>query len=311
MKLIDKQGIICLLTAVAIVACLGYSWMRTVTIAAIDSQEFPDTAVEGEIYIRELPGDKLLWYVFNGDGWVEFNKPKQSAIDSRREGEGFPVSTEDILYWTSTDDPCDRFSIDANATGRALLTIKYASPPIPEPNSVIDIQFADPNGSDDGWSISRDIDGDIHIEGLDLETAFKHLFYFTMGDYDPNEHLMSAKLVFDEPNTPDASVYRAYCPDCGQEIGDIEVHSCSAYVEIEYDPNGARDYVIALIREEIEKMAEEGRLLLLDPNGVLKADLVAYWEAPEPPNSLVIVEPDSEWRIRKGARIYFEKENSK
>ncbi len=104
------ERILAMLTLMAI-ACwfglwLGYTEWRQVTTAsstAVDSPEFPDTAVEGQLYLRELPNDKLVWYVFNGSGWVKFRDSKESAIDSRSEGDAekaYSVTDE----WGTTAD---------------------------------------------------------------------------------------------------------------------------------------------------------------------------------------------------------------
>ncbi len=80
------------------------------------------------------------------------------------------------------------------------------------------------NGSE-AWAIHVvNDDNEIRVEGGDIEVMFKRMFYSIMGIYDPNEHLMNAKLVFDEPKCDHArgrgmiEDCTLKCADCGKEF---------------------------------------------------------------------------------------------
>lgn len=64
-----------------------------------------------------------------------------------------------------------------------------------DPNRVI-FEVVEYDVAGPEWAMYQNaVKSTITIEGLTLKQAFKHLFYYTAGNSDPNEYLMSAELV--------------------------------------------------------------------------------------------------------------------
>lgn len=106
----------------------------------------------------------------------EWHEPR---VEPKYEGVNEP---NDIALWSTT--------------GSADMILGLKIPNI-SPKEILDVTFTfddivqtvdyDPN------------DNTITFDNCSLETAFKRLFYYMSEECDPNEYLMNAKLVFDEP----------------------------------------------------------------------------------------------------------------